>query len=304
MKIALLLGQYLLQHKTMQLQGLGIFTIEPLPGRGDEKGRHKNTDDDIKFIPNKGITTNAELVEFIAKHTGKIKPLASSDLEDFLNIGKQLLNVSKQFYIEGLGTIILDGNDNLSFTQGAELLPAAIAEEPIAKKHADLIKDASLTTPSNISFENEPVAAKGKTARNLLMSLAIIVGVVFVGWLSYYFYTEWKNNKKKQANQEAILPVFQEPAPADSSSLTQKTDSLSSEPVTASGFKVVLETSGKNRAYRRYEDLQQWGYQVELATADSIQFQIITLVDKPLEDSTKVLDSLTRFFGRKAVLLR
>lgn len=302
MKIALLLGQYLLQNKTMQLQGLGIFTIESLPGEEKEKGRNKTKDNDILFIANKTVHTTPELVVYIAQQTGKIKPLASSDLEDFLNIGKQLLNVSKQFYIEGMGTIILDGNDNLSFSQGAELLPAAIAEEPIAKRHTDIIKDSSINTPDAISFENEPLAPKGRTAKNLLVTLAIVVGLGFAGWLAYYFYSEWQSKSKQK--QEAIQPVIT-PTP-DTSTTLVTADTLVAIPATApeNSFKVLLETAGKNRALRRYQDLQTWGYTVELVTTDSIQFQIISTIDRPIADSTKVLDSLTRFFGRKVVLVR
>ncbi len=298
MKIALLLGQYLLQHKTMQLQGLGIFTIESLPG--DEKGKNKYKDNDIIFIANKTVSTTPELVEYISQQTGKIMPLASSDLEDFLNIGKQLLNVSKQFYIEGMGTVILDGNDNLSFSQGEELLPAAIADEPIAKRHIDIIKDSSINTPDAISFENEPVAQKGRTARNLLVTLAIVIGVGFAGWLAYYFYNEWQLKKKQ--NQETIQPVI--PVAPDTSATTQQPDSLVTPAVTENSFKVILETAGKNRALRRFQDLQTWGYNVELATTDSVEFRIISTIQQPIADSTKVLDSLTRFFGRRAVLMR
>lgn len=298
MKIALLLGQYLLQHKTMQLQGLGIFTIESLTG--DEKGKNKYKDNDIIFIANKTVSTTPELVDYISQQTGKIMPLASSDLEDFLNIGKQLLNVSKQFYIEGMGTVILDGNDNLSFSQGEELLPAAIADEPIAKRHIDIIKDSSINTPDDISFENEPVAPRGRTARNLLMTLAIVIGVGFAGWLAYYFYNEWQ--LKKQQKQETIQPVI--PVAPDTSAAAVQTDSLVTPAVSDNSFKVILETAGKNRALKRFEDLQTWGYNVEMVTTDSVQFQIISTIHQPIADSTKVLDSLTRFFGRKAVLLR
>jgi len=298
LKIALLLGQYLLQNQTMQLQGLGIFTLESLPG--EEKGKNKHKDNDIKFIANKTVTTSPELVEYIAKQTGKIRPLASSDLEDFLNIGKQLLNVSKQFYIEGMGTIILDGKDNLSFSQGAELLPAAIAEEPIAQKHTEIIKDSSINAADTISFENEPVAPRGRTAKNLLFTLAIIAGIGFIGWLAYYFYSEWQEKKTKTTSTQNIQPVIAEPLPDTTAAVAQ--DSLPVATPPASGFKVLLETAGKNRALKRYQDLQTWGYKVELLTTDSVQFQIISIVDKPLADSTKVLDSITRFFGRKAVL--
>ncbi len=298
MKIALLLGQYLLQHKTMQLQGLGIFTIESLPG--EEKGKNKSPDNDILFIANKTVTTTPELVAFISEQTGKIKPLASSDLEDFLNIGKQLLNVSKQFYIEGMGTLILDGNDGLSFSQGEELLPAAIADEPIAKRHTDIIKDSSINAPDSISFENEPVVQKGRTARNLLVTLAIVAGLAFAGWMTYYFYNEWQ--QKRQQKQELIQPVI--PVVPDTAAAAQQSDSLLNATTDNNSFKVLLETAGRNRALRRFQDLQTWGYPVELVTSDSVQFQIISTVKAPIADSSRVLDSLTRFFGRKAVLLR
>ncbi len=299
MKIALLLGQYLLQNKTMQLQGLGIFTIESLPG--EEKGKNKHKDNDILFIANKTVTTTPELVEYIAQQTGKIKPLASSDLEDFLNIGRQLLNVSKQFYIEGMGTIILDGNDGLSFSQGAELLPAAVMEESFARKHTE-IKDSSINAPDAISFENDPVNQKGKTAKNLLITLAIVAGLGFAGWLAYYFYNEWQQKKaQKQTTIQPVIPV----TPDTSASAKQPSDSLPvATTIADNSFKVLLETAGKARALRRFQDLQTWGYNVELITTDSIQFQIVSTIQKPLADTTKVLDSLTRFFGRKAVLIR
>src|SRR6202000_1527537 len=62
------------------------------------------------------------LVNFIKEHTGKMKSLCAADLDFFLTTGRQLLNIGKPFYIEGIGTLLKNKEGNLDFTPGEYLI--------------------------------------------------------------------------------------------------------------------------------------------------------------------------------------
>lgn len=305
MKIAHLLGQYLLQNKTMQLQGLGEFTMENFYDNPfeHEKGKIKIPENAIKFTPNKKCKEDAELIAFISKHTGKIKPLASSDLEDFLNIGNQLLNVSKQFYIEGLGTLVLDANNNLSFSQGGELVPAALAEDHTIKKKQEIKEE-----PSNISFSHNQPAASGNGTKKFLITLAVIAALALLGWVVYYFYNQWQESKNTSTVPQDIQPVLPQPVTPADSTLKQLNDSAANSQKipaidsVAAGYRVIIETSKRTRALKRHQDLLDMGYKVNMSTEDSVTFQIFTSINGPLSDTARVRDSIARFFGRRVII--
>ena len=303
MKIAHLLGQYLLQNKKMHLQGIGEFVLDSFYENPfeNEKGKVRLPGNTIQFSPDKRTREDTGLIDFISQRTGKIRPLASSDLEDFLNIGKQLLNVSKQFYIEGLGTLILNDSSNYDFIQGNEVMVATAPEEIIPKKrmvkreeHAD-----------DMSFEDgypKPAKTSANALRKSLILFALILGLAIIGWIVYYFLQRWQDTKNGQDNTlENIQPVIPSPAP---DSLTAGTDSITTATPANTGsdytYKVIIETSKRQRALNRYNDLQKMGYDVQLSTEDSITFKLYTLVTGPLSDTTRSRDSITRFFGRKA----
>lgn len=310
MKIAHLLGQYLLQNKKMQLQGLGEFTMENFYDNPfeHEKGKIRIPENTIRFTHDKKCKEDLGLIEFISKSTGKIKPLAFSDLEDFLNIGKQLLNVSKQFYIEGLGTLVLDAHGNLSFSQGGELVPAALAEDFNAKKIKEVKEDTS-----GISFTDDYASASsGNSSRKVLITIAILVGLAIIGWVAYYFYNQWQDSKNASTVPQDIQPVLTptNTQAADTTLANKGADTLkttSATPVSdsaASSYNVIIETSGKNRALKRHQDLLDMGYSVKLATSDSVTFQIYTSINGPLADTARVRDSIARFFGRRVIIDR
>lgn len=306
MKIAHLLGQYLLQNKKMQLQGIGEFILDNFYENPfeNEKGKVRLPGNAVQFLPDKKAREDAGLIDFIAERTGKIKPLASSDLEDFLNIGRQLLNVSKQFYIEGLGTLILNDNNNYDFIQGNEVLVATVPEEINPKKR--IVKREEHT--DEMSFENgypKPGQTAANALRKSLILFALVLGLVIIGWIVYYFFQQWqdKKNGAEENTLENIQPVI--PSPAQDS-LTAGADSLSTAtPANANGdhtYKVIIETSKRQRALSRHKELLKMGYDVQLSTEDSITFKLYTVITGPLSDTSRSRDSITRFFGRKAMI--
>lgn len=302
MKIAHLLGQYLLQNKKMQLQGIGEFVLDNVYENPfeNEKGRIRLPENSIRFLPDKKTAEDQGLIAFISQHTGKIKPLAASDLEDFLNIGKQLLNVSKQFYIEGLGTLTLNDNGNYSFAQGNEAITVMAAEEPHSKKYAPKREERN----DDISFEDgypKPVNTTANMLRKSLITFAMVLGLVIIGWVVYYFFQEWQHNRNKRDNVlENIQPVIPDPGTGQTDSLETKADSTAASAPTGNAYKVIIETAQRQRALSRYAALQKMGYDVKLSTEDSLTFKLYTIINGPLSDTTRSRDSITRFFGRKA----
>lgn len=305
MKIAHLLGQYLLQNKKMQLQGIGEFVLDNFYENPfeNEKGRVRLPGNTVQFLPDKRTKEDGGLIEFISQRTGKIRPLASSDLEDFLNIGKQLLNVSKQFYIEGLGTLILNDSSNYDFIQGNEVMVATVPEEINPKKR--IVKREEHT--DDMSFEDgypKPAKTSANALRKLLILFALVLGLAIIGWIVYYFFQQWQDKKNGQENTlENIQPVIPSPAQAQDSLAAGKDSLANTSPVNTNGdytYKVIIETSKRQRALNRHKDLQKMGYDVQLSTEDSITFKLYTLVTGPLSDTSRSRDSITRFFGRKA----
>ncbi|MFT3747444.1 MAG: hypothetical protein QM768_03980 [Agriterribacter sp.] len=305
MKIAHLLAQYLYQNKKMQLQGIGEFSLDNFYENPfeNEKGKSKVPENAIRFTADKKCREDSGLVEFISANTKKIKPLAASDLEDFLNIGKQLLNVSKQFYIEGLGTLILNDRGSLEFLQGNEIFVSPAVDENIHTKakpkkeeqHEDL--DFEKNYPGNRS--------SGNTLKKAVVAIAFAAGLFIIGWIGWYFFKQWQNDKKAtQTNLENIQPVLPAATPQTDSLTAAKpaTDSLNAVATadTANSYNVIIETANKARALYRSGELRKIGYAVELNTADSVTFNIYTTIKGSISDSSKVLDSISRFFGRKA----
>lgn len=307
MKIAHLIAQYLHQHKKMRLQGIGELTLDNFYENpfDNEKGRIKVPENAIRFVYDKKSPEDTGLIDFISQQTKKIKPLASSDLEDYLNIGRQLLNVSKQFYIEGLGTLLLNDLGELDFVQGNEMFaPLNLEESRLPKQKLD-------ENPAEMNFEE--YSLKSSSTGNLkkfLVITATAAGLFVLGWIGWYFFQQWQNGKngKKEVTPENIQPVFSAANPADSarndSSIT-KLDSLHGAAGTNTGnaalqqYNVIIETSRRARALSRYDSLRKWGYNVGLKTNDSVTFRIYTTINGQLADSTRVLDSVSRFFGRK-----
>lgn len=304
MKIAHLLGQYLLQNKKMQLQGIGEFVLDNFYENPfeNEKGKIRLPGNTIQFSAGKRTGEDEGLIDFIAQRTGKIRPLASSDLEDFLNIGKQLLNVSKQFYIEGLGTLILNDSSNYDFIQGNEVMVATVPEETSSKKQAVKREEH----PGDMSFEDgypKPPKTADNALRKLLILFALILGLAIIGWIVYYFFQQWQTGKNGQGHTlESIQPVIPSPVAAQDSTATGA-DSSSVSGNNNNGeatYKVIIETSKRQRALSRHEELLKMGYDVKLSTEDSASFKLYTLVTGPLSDTSRSRDSITRFFGRKA----
>ncbi|MBL0146412.1 MAG: hypothetical protein IPP48_12370 [Chitinophagaceae bacterium] len=119
MKIEQLLAQHLYQAKELTLQGVGKFTLTDdfvLPAENDKD--FVMPANAISFEYNNKATEDDALIKYIVEHTRKIKPLASADLDSYLTLCKQFLNIGKPFVIEGIGTLEKSQPGEFHFTAG------------------------------------------------------------------------------------------------------------------------------------------------------------------------------------------
>lgn len=304
MKIETLIVQHLYQHRQVTLQGIGVITLSPsvtLPTPQDKDFQFPENAFQFEFDRRAG-EDNA-LIDFIVTHTRKIKPLASADLDSFLTLSKQFLNIGKPLVIEGVGTIQKDQSGNYVFVQGVYIAPRLddITPPELKEKREESV---SFDTPR-----------KKDNSRAYLIGIAIVVLATLLTLSVVYVLRE---NKTDQADTPVDEPVLEAQVPATDStdtkpasdstqssaadSLKQKATTLSSDTV---GFAIAVKSfKTQAMAAKSLEKLKSYGHQtMELRQLDSAQWALVLPFQRAKRDTIVVRDSLRKFFGGNPVVL-
>ncbi|QNA43532.1 hypothetical protein [Lacibacter sediminis] len=300
MKIQEILSQYLYKEKSLTLPGLGRFDLNPSVNIYDlkEEGWPADT---ISFTTNRNAVLDESLLQFLMQQTGKMKPLAMSDLESYISNGMQLINIGKPFPIKGIGSINKTKDNQFTFEQGSPAL------EKIDSINTDHVRDRTVLAEGEkeIDFSHE----ERKSSKKPIIILGTIVALVLVGWAVYLAIP------KKDKPQEPETNLTEQITPADTT--TQQPDTTASvvkdsvAPVVpaplvdTSSLKLILETAAtKSKADARIAFHKTRGRELSLLMKDSSTYQLILLVQKSLSDSTKVKDSLRNWYGIKAQVVK
>jgi hypothetical protein len=327
LKLPQLLSQYLYQNKKMDLPGIGSFTLDAdavIPQESDRMGQQPATG--IHFRNANIPIADDKLVDFIKEHTGKMKSLAASDLDFFLTTGRQLLNIGKPFYLEGIGTLIKNKEGFLEFSHGDYLLTRL--EDGSPERRANYEEPARDREPQGHS-----------TKQGMLLAL-IVVGLVVIGWGGYYLYK--RNNYPEPAEKRAVV-VADTVSPADSTHSTVKapdtsgrqgnaaikenpaaegttaappaktTVPVATPPVAASQGPaapgailyrfVILSTDNKHHALRRYEQLQGYQLNIKMDQKDSSWFKLYFPISALPRDTSYIKDSLADTYAAPHVII-
>jgi hypothetical protein len=242
-KISEILLSFLQKNKRLSLPGLGTFTLTDvayaIPDKTQQAAFPQGS---VSFVYSATTPEDPALIAEISAITGKIKPLASSDLEALVIQGQQLINISKPFMIEGLGSIQRTNKGEIEFIQLVEIDP----------------KDTQFKHPEDqgeaIKFSENYLKPSGKrTAKSkglTIVSLAV-VGFLLLGWVGYFVYQQSVTGDKQPiitgkepmaiqdtttqksvvSNDEEILPQQQ---PVDSTLSNSGSETLqSNNPITS-----------------------------------------------------------------------
>ena len=326
MKLPLLLSQFLYQTKKLDLPGIGSFSLDPsavIPEAGD---RHMQTPaSGITFKNTPVKTPDDALVQFIKEHTGKMKPLAAADLDFFLTTGKQLLNIGKPFYIEGIGTLIKNNEGKFDFTPG----------EYSTTRLEDLTEKKQRATQSFEEAPREFEPASNNIRQGVLL-FGLVAGLILIGWGGYYLYKrntyveptaetkpaitipdsvpQHTDTTKTQSQNPAVQPATQ-PATAQQVA-AQPTDTkpaatptqqpaanvVSTSPDASLYRFIILRTENKGHALRRYNQLLGFQLNIKMDQKDSSYFKLYFPIIATIRDTTHIKDSLADVYAAHVVI--
>lgn len=312
MKIASILAHYLYTNKKLGLPGIGIFFLDDNTVIETETTKNKPVIlNGVSFVYDSSVKEDPDLIAFISSHTGKIKPLASSDLESFLELAKQFMNIGKPFLFEGIGTISKINRNEYVFAAGVAIT------EPL-KEHVS--HDALHNTAADYQASYKEVLFHKKEApkwKRPLFILLSIAGIVLAIWGGYTVYKNSAADNERGVAQKELTPLpvknntteavqpadtIHNAVPANDTALQTVTAPVT--PVPMGSYKFIVETAEKERALARFEKLKNsFKLPVQLETKDSLTFKIYFILAAHPADTARLIDSLKKAYtppGKRA----
>jgi hypothetical protein len=310
LKISPLLAQYLYTNGKLDLPGIGTFLLDnpSVIPVADNKNKPALLEG-VSFHQNKQTKEDPELIAYISAQAGKIKPLASADLESHLELAKQFLNMGKPFLFEGIGTLAQKGSE-YSFTSGA------IITEPV-REH--IIKEAVHQQADDNSGYDGVFYSKSKKQQKAwkkpLVALLVFAGIGLAIWGGYTVYKNTSTNKEivttevknEETNEAADTNTAATNINTDTA-IKKDTNKVITTPKVATtvpvgSYKFILEKSDSARAYSRYNKLQRFGWNVSIEKIDT-SYRLFLLLPTPASDSSRIIDSLSRLTGKRVYIDR
>lgn len=320
------------QTKKLDLPGIGSFTLDAeavLPQESDRIGQMAASG--ITFTNANIAVADDALITFIKEHTGKMKSLAAADLDFYLTTGRQLLNIGKPFYLEGIGTLIKNNQGKLDFSPGDYLIP----------KIEDLRHPEWRGGASTSSYDEPPrEEPKGNTIRQTLLLIGLVGGLIVIAWGGYYLYKRNNYTEPATENRATVIPETTVVRPADTTGLVagkpagdsvastgsagvaaKPADTQSAKPGEAAAAKpavepppvvarepvpsqgqslyrfVILRTPNKNHALRRYNQLLGYQLNIKMEQKDSTYFKLYFPIAAAIRDTTHIRDSLADVYA-------
>jgi hypothetical protein len=271
----------------LRLPGIGVFTLDPsivVPDIADKL--FPDFLQNIRYTQQPVNAPDEDFINFIRTETGKIKPLAESDLDSFLSDGKILLNIGKPFHIEGIGFLQKTREGILEFKPG----------DPLLYKNEGQHREVEEPTEKSKSFYLDKHSASG--GRKIFIALGAIAGIVIVIWGGYVLYNR-TNNSSSSTETAAVETVA-----TDSLRISSMPDSLRrpNADTVRSTYKFVIErTRNKGRALRRYTQLTENFTPIKMETKDSTLFNLYFILPATSADTARIRDSLKMWYARKVV---
>ena len=304
MKIEQLIVQYLYQNKKVTLQDIGSFSVsDDITIPTDIEKDTVLPENSIQFNYDPKALQDEGLINFVIENTRKIRPLATSDLESFVMLNKQFLNIGKPLVMEGLGTLQKVNDGSYTFTQSST---SHVVVKDAPKVVTEKLKEKiSFATP-----EKEVGTSKGRWMLLGLLGIVILAGA----GTAYYFITKDKSNTNDSEITSGNVNNNKDSTVKANSQTNSSVDTIAKvNPVTTTTtivntkdsntfYVVIKEYQDLFMAKKRMDKLVSYGNNLVLTTKDSITFKMRMPFKMPITDTLKIKDSLNMFFQAKTYI--
>jgi len=284
------LAQYLETQKELSLNKIGTLFLKGSSFYNEST--REIQEGDANFIMDKKASTSAGLIDYIATQSGKNSTLISSDVESYLEQGRQFINIGDTFSITGIGSFTKNNSGNYIFSPGPPIF-LKIKQE----------NDKNLQENEHSSYY---AAQKKKNSnRGIIMFFAffiILLVLAGIGWGVYKLYFE---NSSPGISNNINAPIMDTPSatiqlPVD----TIKKGILISDTTT---YKFIFEkTPSRDRAVSRTEKLHEFGNNAKYDSVKengTIIYRLYLLQKtKKISDTARIRDSLFRYFQKDILL--
>lgn len=276
--------QYLDQQKVLSLHKIGTLFMKG--SAFYDEATHEIQEGVVAFEMDKKVVTSPGLIDFIAENTGKNKTLIASDLESYLEQGRQFINIGDVFFLEGIG----------SFTKIKAGEYIFSADAPVAQKTKHKEKQSSEKEHNSYFTEQK----KKSSNKGLVMFFAFMIILILLsgmGWGIYKLYFENKNPTISINETQPIVTVTTlKPVTKDS---TKQAPALSD----TTTYKFIFEiTPSRERAVSRTAKLHDFGNDAKYDSVDNQGIKSYRLYllykTKRFADTARVKDSLFRYFQK------
>lgn len=278
MKLSHLLSQFLFSQKQISLAGIGRFSV-------DDSGT-------ISFEQDKSVKEDPVLVNYLSEQSGKMKSLMAADLDSYLELARQFLNIGKPYLFEGIGTLAKNKFGKFDFEQSNSLVEK---KEPVEGR------DTTSTTENSFTDYQEmfsPKKSKALTTKKIVTWFIGIAGISLAVFGGYLVYTKTKNKKITAPTQQGpTTPVVNTPTPVKPKDSIPATTTL---PDSSTLYRFVIETAGRERAFKRFSDLKSYGLDIKMDTRDSVLFKLYFLKQAKPSDTSSIKNSLAISYGRNS----
>lgn len=300
MKIAPLLAHYLYTNKRLDLPAIGTFLLDNTVIIEQENNRQSKNIllEGISFESNPAIKKPAdELIQYISSHSGRIKPLATADLDSFLGLAIQFINIGKPFLIDGIGSLAKNNSGGFTFSPGQVLIEKlndylAMDAPAIASREAD-------NDYKRIFYPEKPTMQWKKPVAILL----VLLGIVLAIWGGYVIYKRTSEENDSVNNVATNNNKINESVPLKDSVSLQKDSVIETGQNIANGnSKFILEVANQKRALQRFDKLKTYQWDVQIETKDSLLYKIFMLLPVSAADTSRVMDSLSQLIGKRVYI--
>ncbi len=278
----LIIHEYLEEQKSVSFEKIGTLLYAP-----------KNNAEDLHFTPgtlqfkyDKKASTSPGLIDFIGQRLGKNRVLIQSDIESYIELIRQFINIGKAYEMENIGVFKLAKTNEYEFTPYDVLTKKE--ENKVSKKQQ---------TASNTNFGN-----KQKTNRSALMVLAVLIVLAVLGVVAWGTYNLFVTGNANTSGSDThnVNPALNM---ADTSINSQSAkDTFATIKNDTTDYKFIYETtSSAMRAYTRNGQLKSYGNPAGLDSTITDTAKVYNLYIKMrlyYADTARVKDSIQKHLQR------